>query len=114
MIASRIGALPDAIREDENGWLFEPGNAVDLADLLRRLHEEPQLLRRARAGIRSADVTSVEARSDRIETLLERVRREGSRPAGWPGAAEDALMREALIAADRRVDAEGAGSARSG
>jgi glycosyltransferase involved in cell wall biosynthesis len=114
VIASRIGALPDAIREGENGWLFEPGNAADLADLLRRLHEEPLLLRRARAGIRSADVTSVEARSDRIEALLERVRSHGARPAGWPGAAEDGLMREALIAADLRVDAERAGSARSG
>jgi glycosyltransferase involved in cell wall biosynthesis len=103
VIASRIGALPDAIRPGENGWLFEPGDAADLADLLRRLHAEPQLLQRARAGIRAADVTSVKARTDRIEALLERVRGEGARPSGWPGAAEDAVMREALIAADRRA-----------
>lgn len=103
VIASRIGALPDAIRPGENGWLFEPGDAADLADLLRRLHSEPHLLERARAGIRRGDVTSVEARADRVEALLERVREAGPRPAGWPGAAEDALMRESLIAADRRA-----------
>jgi len=105
VIASRIGALPDAIRPGENGWLFEPGNAADLAVLLRRLHEEPELLRRARAGIRSADVTSVETRTDQIEGILDRVRGAGARPAGWPGATEDALMREGLVAADRRAGA---------
>jgi glycosyltransferase involved in cell wall biosynthesis len=109
VIASRIGALPDAIREGENGWLFEPGDAADLADLLRRLHAEPHLLWRARAGIRTDDVTSVEVRTDRIEALLERVRAAGARPAGRPGVAEDAVMREGLIEADRRVVAEGAG-----
>jgi glycosyltransferase involved in cell wall biosynthesis len=110
VIASRIGALPDAIRPGENGWLFEPGDAADLADLLRRLHNEPELLARARAGIRSADITSVEERTDRVESLLERVREVGSRPAGWPGAAEDSLMREGLIAADRRSEADAASS----
>lgn len=102
VIASRIGALPDAIREGENGWLFEPGNAPDLADLLRRLHAEPHLLARARAGIKADDVTSVEARTDQVEALLERVRAAGARPEGRPGTAEDAVMREALVAADRR------------
>lgn len=101
VIASRIGALPEVIRQGENGWLFEPGDATDLAVLLRRLHDEPELLRRARAGIRSDDVTTVEERTDQVESLLHSVCGAGSRPAGWPGAAEDALMREALVAAER-------------
>jgi glycosyltransferase involved in cell wall biosynthesis len=104
VIASRIGALPDAIRPGENGWLFEPGDAPGLALLLRRLHEEPHLLRRARQGIKSADVSSVEQRIDQVEGLLERVRADGPKPAGAPGATEDALMREALIAADARAE----------
>lgn len=32
VIASRIGALPDIIKEGKTGLLFEPGNAADLAD----------------------------------------------------------------------------------
>lgn len=98
VIASAIGALPEAIRPDDNGWLFEPGDATDLAALLQRLDGDRSLLRRAAAGIRSADVMSVAARADRVEKLLEAVAGRG--PAGGsdgPGT-ELTLMREALAA----------------
>ena len=36
-IASRIGGLPELVRDGRTGLLFEPGNAADLADALRRL-----------------------------------------------------------------------------
>ena len=37
VIASRIGGLPELVREGRTGLLFEPGNAADLANVLRGL-----------------------------------------------------------------------------
>ncbi len=99
VLASRIGALPEGIREGENGWLFEPGDAVELAELLTRLDRDRSLLRRAAAGIRPGDVTSVAARTERVEALLrEAVARGPIRPGARP--SELALMREALAEGD--------------
>jgi glycosyltransferase involved in cell wall biosynthesis len=96
VIASSIGALPAAIRPDDNGWLFEPGDTIGLAELLRRLHHDRALVRRAAAGIRSDDVTGVAERTDRIEDLLKGVLgRHHGRPQREEGK-ELAIMREAL------------------
>ena len=46
VIASRIGGIPETVRHDVNGLLFEPGDASDLARQLRRLLDEPDLRRR--------------------------------------------------------------------
>lgn len=100
VIASRIGALPAAIREGDNGWLFEAGDAADLALLLQRLSADRGLLIRAAAGIRDGDVTSVAARTDRIEAHLGAVvaaAQESERPRIDP---ELGLMRDALARAD--------------
>jgi len=43
VIASRIGAIPEAIREGENGFLFEPGNIKELRDCMLRFIEQPGL-----------------------------------------------------------------------
>ena len=50
MIASRIGGIPETVRHEVNGLLFEPGDAADLARQIRRLIDEPGLLDRLRAG----------------------------------------------------------------
>ncbi len=41
VIASKIGALPELIREGENGHLFEPGNVGDLASKISDCIENP-------------------------------------------------------------------------
>jgi glycosyltransferase involved in cell wall biosynthesis len=46
VIASRIGAVPEAIKEGENGLLFEPGNMRELRGCMLRFIEEPGLLQR--------------------------------------------------------------------
>jgi glycosyltransferase involved in cell wall biosynthesis len=99
VIASRIGALPDAIRERENGWLFEPGDASGLAALLQQLDADRAALRRAAAAIRSDDATTAAARVDRLEALLERVAHTPRQPAG-DGDGELHAMRAALLSAD--------------
>ena len=50
VIASRRGALPEAVRDGVNGFLFEPENAADLQRCLRRLVDEPGVLTRLRAA----------------------------------------------------------------
>ncbi|MDP2267412.1 MAG: glycosyltransferase, partial [Thiobacillus sp.] len=53
VIASRIGALAELVREGETGLLFEPGNPQDLADKLAWAQAHPEQMaamgRRARA-----------------------------------------------------------------
>lgn len=41
LVASRGGAVPEIVVDGETGLLFEPGNARDLADKLRRLLASP-------------------------------------------------------------------------
>jgi glycosyltransferase involved in cell wall biosynthesis len=50
VIASRLGAMAELVRDGETGLLFAPGNAADLADKVQRLStraEERQVLREA-------------------------------------------------------------------
>lgn len=106
VIASRTGALADAIRTGENGWLFEPGDATELADLLRVLYGDRSLVRRAAAGIRPEDFPSAAARIDRVEDLLGGLA-ESPRPApsNDEGGRELEIMRRAIATADKRRSA---------
>lgn len=45
VIASRIGALNDTVREGHSGLHFTPGDAADLARQMRRLWDDPALCR---------------------------------------------------------------------
>jgi glycosyltransferase involved in cell wall biosynthesis len=46
VIASRIGAIPEALRDGVNGFLFEPGNVGDLRDCMLRFIQEPELIQK--------------------------------------------------------------------
>jgi glycosyltransferase involved in cell wall biosynthesis len=52
VIASRIGAMSEKIRDGVDGLLFPPGDEQALAALLLRLLDEPELRERLRAEIR--------------------------------------------------------------
>jgi glycosyltransferase involved in cell wall biosynthesis len=99
VIASRIGALPEAIRDGEDGWLFEPGDVPELAELLARVDEDRDLLREAAGRVHSSDLVSVMARTVRVERILEAVVARGAGSGGGEGS-ELRLMREALVEAD--------------
>ena len=51
VVASRIGVFPERVADGVDGLLFPTGDAAALADLLRRLHNNPQEIARLRAGI---------------------------------------------------------------
>jgi glycosyltransferase involved in cell wall biosynthesis len=44
VIASKIGAIPEAVKDGGNGLLFEPGNVEDLKRCMLRFIETPQLV----------------------------------------------------------------------
>ena len=44
VIASSLGALPEVIFDDVNGFLFEPGNHQALAQIIKRIANNPQIL----------------------------------------------------------------------
>jgi glycosyltransferase involved in cell wall biosynthesis len=71
IIASRIGALTEAIREGVDGLLVEPGNSHELADKMRRFVEDPDLVSCMRKQFRSQVVTIAENAE-----MIERVYRE--------------------------------------
>jgi glycosyltransferase involved in cell wall biosynthesis len=54
-VAARVGGLPELVAHGQNGLLFEPGNAGDLAEQLRQLIPDEQLRHRfGRASARRA------------------------------------------------------------
>jgi glycosyltransferase involved in cell wall biosynthesis len=99
VIASRIGALPEAVRPGENGLLFEAGTAIDLATLLQIVDSDRDSLARLRAGIRPSDWISVADRTRRLETVLEEAIAgddSGAHPAGGE-LAELSTLRDILL-----------------
>ena len=44
VLAARAGALPEIVREDQNGCLFEPGDAVQAAARMKEMASRPEAL----------------------------------------------------------------------
>lgn len=75
VVASNLGALAELVRDEENGLLFAPGDADDLARQLRRLLDDPCLLPALRAGI--GPVKSVAQEIDELEEIYRAVAGDG-------------------------------------
>jgi glycosyltransferase involved in cell wall biosynthesis len=97
VIASRIGALPEGIRDGENGLLFEPGSTVGLAAILRMLDGDRSRLDALRNGIRETDWITTRERTDALRALLSDV--VARRPASSQASSELielAVLRDSL------------------
>jgi glycosyltransferase involved in cell wall biosynthesis len=72
VIGSRVGGIPDLVRDGENGLLVEPEDPQALADALVRVLSDPELTARlgaeARAGVR---LGSPENWASELRLLLE-------------------------------------------
>jgi glycosyltransferase involved in cell wall biosynthesis len=77
VVASNLGGMAELVRDGENGLLFAPGDADDLARQLRRLLEDPHLLPTLRAGI--GPVKSVAQEMNELEGIYRVVAGNGSR-----------------------------------
>lgn len=69
VVAARRGALPEVIRDEVNGLLFEPENAADLRRCLLRLINDPQLLERLRPSAPRYKTT--DAYAQELEQIYE-------------------------------------------
>jgi glycosyltransferase involved in cell wall biosynthesis len=51
VITSNLGGLIEIVKEGENGFTFEAGNAEDLATILRKIGENPCILNNIKSKI---------------------------------------------------------------
>ena len=70
VVAARLGALAEAIEDGRTGLLFEPGDADELARVLARLLDDPDLRRRLTEG----SFERVKGISENAEEMLEHYR----------------------------------------
>ncbi len=69
VIAANIGGIPELVHDGENGLIYEPGNADELASQMMRLLKEPDLLPLLREGLNS--VKSVSQEIDELEAIYQ-------------------------------------------
>jgi GT2 family glycosyltransferase len=80
VIASDLGGMREMIRHQIDGLLFPAGDAGALADAIRRILNEPELLATLRAGITRP--MSIEEDADWLENIYERAGVEKQRAIG--------------------------------
>jgi glycosyltransferase involved in cell wall biosynthesis len=66
---ARIGGIPEAIKDGENGMLYEPDNAADLSRVLSSLASDAEARRRMGASGRRTAVSKFDARVSADQTL---------------------------------------------
>lgn len=54
VIGSKIGGIPELIKDGHNGFLFEPGNVDELTNILNEILENPTTLKRLEKGARES------------------------------------------------------------
>jgi glycosyltransferase involved in cell wall biosynthesis len=75
IVATRVGGIPEAVNDGENGLLAPPRDAAALAELIRRVCTDGVLRRRLEEGSRSrrGSLRSVEAFQAEIVELFEQL-----------------------------------------
>jgi GT2 family glycosyltransferase len=101
LVVSDHGGLAERVREGIDGLRFRPGDPADLARVLRRLLDEPDL--RARLGARPPHVATLDEHVRSLEALYERARCRIGERAGHVG----------VVVLDHRRPADAAAAARS-
>lgn len=92
LLVSKLGALPETIREGENGFSFDPARPGELAALLQRITREEGLLERLREGVRATRPVTVDEHAAAVRRIYEEARAE-LRSSGAPSNAEFSELR---------------------
>lgn len=69
VIGAAIGGVPELIREEENGLLFESGNERQLVEAVRRLWEDAELRGRLTDACREVSFDRIEDYCDKLLTI---------------------------------------------
>jgi glycosyltransferase involved in cell wall biosynthesis len=67
VIASDIGALPEAVQNGETGLLFQAGNAIDLYEKMELIIHHPDLIEKFKTNI--GPVKSIEQQAEEMEGI---------------------------------------------
>lgn len=72
-IGSRIGGIPELIIDGETGFLFEPGNPLDLREKLLNLWNDEQLLEKMKASTRNHayKLVNFNAHWDKLKAVID-------------------------------------------
>jgi glycosyltransferase involved in cell wall biosynthesis len=73
VIASKLGALADNIDNGETGWLFEPGNELELSRLLSNILNDPMQLKLIRKNLFKKLVPTVEQEAQAYENIYMQI-----------------------------------------
>jgi glycosyltransferase involved in cell wall biosynthesis len=71
VVTADLGSMPEVVHHEQNGLLFAPGDATDLARQLQRLLDEPALLPALAAGIHPPRTVVQEV--DEIESVYRQI-----------------------------------------
>lgn len=72
VVSDRVGCAPDLVKCGETGFVFECGNAQDLAEKLKRFRDEPGLsLRMGANAARLIEDWSMEKAATRMATVIQ-------------------------------------------
>jgi glycosyltransferase involved in cell wall biosynthesis len=85
VVATRVGGVPDVVRDGENGFLVDTGATPELAERLTRLARDPNLRRRLGESGRSRVLSRYAV--ERLIDDVDRLYRELLRAAGGATAA---------------------------
>ncbi|MBR2067084.1 MAG: glycosyltransferase, partial [Solobacterium sp.] len=69
VVASNIGGIPELVKDEESGYLFEAGNAEDLADKLRILIEDKE--KRIRMGKKGKEIASNWTYANQVQQVFD-------------------------------------------
>lgn len=99
VLVSRLGALPEAVAEGENGFTFDPNRPGELAAVLRRLRDEEGLLARLRAGALRTPVVTTADHAGAIRSVYQEAIEDlpGNRTVRAADLAEIGFLHGALL-----------------
>jgi glycosyltransferase involved in cell wall biosynthesis len=98
VVAARLGALPELIREGENGFTFDSQRPDELASILNRIASDDALRTTLRAGARNTSVITVSEHANQVRLAYERAIEEfESNPRRSTDTAEFNLLHRMLI-----------------
>lgn len=104
VVVSRMGALPDAVDNGVNGFVYEHDRPDELAGILRRLAEEEGLVARLREGARETRIPTL---ADHVSNL-EGIYREAIEEAR-SGRRQTAAGLDEVVALEEALAASGFG-----
>ncbi len=71
VVGANMGGIPEMVKHEVNGLLFEAGNVNDLARQLQRLLDEPELA--ARLAVNARPVRLIDDEMEQIVSLYEKI-----------------------------------------